>query len=149
MQTSMSCVKINTLMNTQLIYPEVIREHLERLYEVAKSNYVYKNRKKFNFMKFGYTSEEVLKQQFESIFKDYRELHKDIDTLKHLHCLEPWQCYELKRLMKIYNCLVALQKIIRLYLFSESPVHIGYNEVSWLSFFWKNEGEIRSYIKNV
>ena len=149
MQTSMSCTKINALMDTQSVYPEVIREHLERLYEVAKSNYVYKNRKKFNFMKLGYTSEEVLKQQFESIFKDYRELHKDIDTLKHLHCLEPWQVSELKRLMKIYNCLVALQKIIRLYLFSESPVHIGYNEVGWLSFFWKHEAEIRSYIKNV
>lgn len=149
MQTSMSCTKISTLMDTQLVYPEVIREHMERLYAVAKSNYVYKNRKKFNFMKFGHTSEEVLKQQFESIFKDYRELHKDIDTLKHLHCLEPWQVSEMKRLMKIYNCLVALQKIIRLYLFSESPVHIGYNEMSWLNFFWKNEGEIRSYIKNV
>jgi ribosomal protein L17 len=84
MQTSMSCVKINTIMNTQLVYPEVIREHLERLYAVAKSNYVYKNRKKFNFMKFGYDSEKVLKQQFESIFKDYRELHKDVDSLKHL-----------------------------------------------------------------
>lgn len=149
MQTSMSCTKINSLMDTQLVYPEVIREHMERLYEVSKSNYVYKNRKKFNFMGFGYDSEKVLKQQFESIFKDYRELHKDIDSLKHLHCLEPWQVSEMKRLMKIYNCLVALQKIIRLYLFSESPVHIGYNEMSWLNFFWKNEGEIRSYIKNV
>jgi hypothetical protein len=149
MQTSMSCVKINTLMNTQLVYPELIREHLERLYEVAKSNYVYKNRKKFNFMKFGHTSEEVLKQQFETIFKDYRELHKDIDTLKDLHCLEPWQVSEFKRTMKIYNCLVALQKIIRLYLFSDNPVQVDYNTVSWLNFFFKNEAEIRSYIKNV
>ena len=149
MQTSMSCVKINTLMNTQLVYPEVIREHMERLYAVAKSNYVYKNRKKFNFMKFGHTSEEVLKQQFESIFKDYRELHKDIDTLKHLHCLKPWQVSEFKRLMKIYNCLVALQKIIRLYLFSDNPVQVDYNTVSWLNFFYKNEGEIRSYIRSV
>lgn len=149
MQTSMSCTKINNLMDTQLVYPEIVREHLERLYEVAKSNYVYKNRKKFNFMKFGYTSEAVLKQQFESIFKDYRELHKDIDTLKHLHCLEPWQVSEMKRLMKIYNCLVALQKIIRLYLFSDNPVQVDYNTVSWLNFFYKNETEIRSYIKNV
>lgn len=149
MQTSMSCAKINALMGTQSVYPEVIREHMERLYEVAKSNYVYKNRKKFNFMKLGYTSEAVLKQQFESVFKDYKELHKDIDTLQHLHCLELWQCYELKRLMKIYNCLVALQKIIRLYLFSDSPVHVDYNTVSWLNFFFKNESEIRNYIKNV
>ena len=149
MQTSMSCAKINTLMNTQLVYPELIREHLERLYEVAKSNYVYKNRKKFNFMKFGYDSEKVLNQQFESVFKDYRELHKDIDTLKHLHCLEPWQVSEMKRLMKIYNCLVALQKIIRLYLFSDNPVQVDYNTVSWLNFFYKNEAEIRNYIKKV
>ena len=149
MQTSMSCTKINALMDTQLIYPEVIREHMERLYAVAKSNYVYKNRKKFNLMKFGHTSEEVLKQQFESIFKDYRELHKDIDTLKHLHCLEPWQVSEFKQLMKIYNCLVALQKIIRLYLFSDNPVQVDYNTVSWLNFFYKNEVEIRSYIRNV
>ena len=149
MQTSMSCVKINTLMNTQLVYPEVIREHMERLYAVAKSNYIYKNRKKFNFMKFGYTSEEVLKQQFESIFKDYRELHKDIDTLKHLHWLEPWQVSEFKRTMKIYNCLVALQKIIRLYLFSDNPVQVDYNTVSWLNFFFKNQDEIRNYIRNV
>ena len=149
MQTSMSCAKINTLMNTQLVYPELIREHLERLYEVAKSNYVYKNRKKFNFMKFGYDSEKVLNQQFESVFKDYRELHKDIDTLKHLHCLEPWQVSEMKRLMKIYNCLVAVQKIIRLYLFSDNPVQVDYNTVSWLKFFYKNEAEIRNYIKNV
>lgn len=149
MQTSMNSTKINSLMDTQLVYPEVIREHLERLYEVAKSNYVYKNRKKFNFMKFGYDSEKVLKQQFESIFKDYRELHKDIDSLKHLHCLEPWQVSEMKRLMKIYNCLVALQKIIRLYLFSDNPVQVDYNTVSWLNFLYKNEAEIRSYIKNV
>lgn len=149
MFTIMNTAKVNMLMDTQLVYPEVIREHLERLYEVAKSNYVYKNRKKFNFMKLGHTSEEVLKQQFESIFKDYRELHKDIDTLKHLHCLEPWQVSEMKRLMKIYNCLVALQKIIRLYLFSDNPVQVDYNTVSWLNFFYKNEAEIRSYIKNV
>ena len=100
-------------------------------------------------MKFGYDSEKVLKQQFESVFKDYRELHKDIDSLKHLHCLEPWQVSEFKRLMKIYNCLVALQKIIRLYLFSDNPVQVDYNTVSWLNFFYKNEAEIRSYIKNV
>lgn len=149
MFTIMNTTKVNQLMDTQLIYPEVIREHMERLYEVAKSNYVYKNSKKFNFMKFEYTSEEVLKQEFVSIFADYKELHKDIDRLKHLHCLEPWQVSELKRLMKIHNCLTVLQKIIRLYLFSESPVHIGYNEMSWLNFFWKNEGEIRSYIRNV
>lgn len=149
MQTSMSCTKINALMDTQLVYPEIVREHLERLYEVAKSNYVYKNRKKFNFMKFGYDSEKVLKQQFESIFKDYRELHKDIDSLKDLHCLEPWQVSEMKRLMKIYNCLATLQKIIRLYLFSDNPVQVDYNTVSWLNFLYKNEAEIRSYIKNV
>ena len=149
MQTSMSCTKINALMNTQLVYPEVIREHMERLYAVAKSNYVYKNRKKFNLMKFGHTSEEVLKQQFESIFKDYRELHKDIDPLKDLHCLEPWQVSEMKRLMKIYNCLIAVQKIIRLYLFSDNPVQVDYNTVSWLNFFFKNQDEIRNYIRNV
>ena len=77
MQTSMSCTKINSLMDTQLVYPEIVREHLERLYEVAKSNYVYKNRKKFNFMKFGYDSEKVLKQQFESILVDYRDWETD------------------------------------------------------------------------
>ena len=148
MHTTLSVAKINLLMDTQLIYPEVIRERMERLYEVGKSNYVYRNSKKFNWMKFGYTSGEVLQQQYISIFKDYRELYKDIDTLKQLHHLEPWQVSEFKYLFKIHSCLCVLQKIMRLHLMSSNPVQIDYNESSWINYFYKHEHNIREYIKN-
>lgn len=149
MQTTLSVAKINLLMNTQIIYPEVIREYMERLYEIGRNNYVFKNKNKFNFMKFGYDSEDVLKKQYESVFKDYRELHKDIDTLQHLHYLEYWQVKELKYLFKIHSCLTVLQKIMRLHLMSGNPCQITYEESSCINYFYKHESEIRSYIKNV
>lgn len=148
MQTTLSVTKINLLMDSQLLYPEIIREQLERLYEVARSNYIFKNKNKFNFMKFGYDSEQTLSHQFESIFKDYKELYKEIDTLKHLHCIEPWQISEMKYLFKIHSCLCVLQKIMRLHLMSSNPVQITYEESGWIAYFYKHEHNIRDFINN-
>ena len=149
MQTTLSAAKINVLMDTQLLYPDVIKELMEQYYNTAKNNYIFKNKTKFNFMKFGYDSEQTLKQQFETIFPNYRELHKELDLFRHLHYLEPWQVSEFKFLFKIHSCLVVLQKIMRLHQMSGNPCQISYDEMGWINFFWKNYPEIKAYVKSV
>lgn len=144
MMSTMSTLKIESIIRTQLIYPDVIVEALEQLYQKNLQRFIEKHKSKFNFMRIGYDKTETLKQQYLSVFPTWRELNNNFDS--QFCYLKSYEITEFKFLFKVLKCLNSLQRLMRLYQFTENPVQVDYETMSQIKFFYKHEEDIRNII---
>jgi hypothetical protein len=127
MMSTLSVLKVESIMRTQLVHPDMIVELLEQLYQKNMQRFIDKQSLKFNFMRFGFDTTETIRKQYCSIFPTWRELNNSF-------------------LFKVLKCLNCMQRIMRLHLFTTNPVQIDYESYSQVRFFWKNEESIRNII---
>lgn len=144
MMSTMSTLKIEAIIRTQLVYPDVICESLEQLYQKNMQRFIDKHKSKFNFMRIGHDKTETLKQQYTGVFPTWRELNNNFDS--QFCYLANHEITEFKFLFKVLKCLNSLQRLMRLYQFTENPVQVDYETMSQIKFFYKHEDDIRNII---
>jgi hypothetical protein len=144
MMSTLSVIKIESIMRTQLVHPDTIVELLEQLYQKNMQRFIDKQSLKFNFMRFGFDTTETIRKQYYSIFPTWRELNNNFDS--QFCYLANHEISEFKFLFKVLKCLNCMQRIMRLHLFTTNPVQIDYESYSQVRFFWKNEESIRNII---
>ena len=142
--STLSTNKIEAIIRTQLIWPDVIVELLEQLYQKNMQRYVDNHKSKFNFMKIGYDNTETLRQQYIIVFPTWRELNNKFDS--QFCYLVQYEITEFKFLFKVLKCLNCMQRLMRLYQFTENPVQVDYETMSQTKFFYKHEDDIRNII---
>lgn len=142
--STLSTIKIEAFIRTQCIYPEAIVELIEQLYQKNMQRFIDKESSKFNFMRFGFDKTETLRKQYQTIFPTWRDLNNRFDS--QFCYLANHEISEFKFLFKVLKCLNSLQKVMRLYQFTENPVQIDYETMTQLKFFWKHQEDIRNIL---
>jgi len=142
MMSTLSVLKIESIMRTQLVHPDMIVELLEQLYQKNMQRFIDKHSMEFNFMRFGFDTTETIRKQYYSIFPTWRELNNSFDS--QFCYLRGHEISEFKFLFKVLKCLNCMQRLMRLYQFTENPVQVDYETMSQIKFFYKHEEDIRN-----
>lgn len=144
MMSTLSTIKIEAIVRTQCIYPDIVVELLEQLYQKNMQRYVEKHKSKFNFMRCGFDNSDTLRKQYSQIFPTWRDLNNKFDS--QFCYLAQHEISEFKFLFKVLKCLNCMQRIMRLHMYTENPVQIDYETYAQVRFFWKHEEDIRNII---
>lgn len=142
--STLSTLKIESILRTNCIYPEVFVERMEALYQTNMQRYIAKHKSKFNFMKIGFDTPDTLEKQYKLVFPTWRELNQNLGS-KFCY-LKRSEVSDFTFYFKTLKCLNNLQQIMRLYQFTENPVQIDYKDLSSIRFFWKHLESIKQVI---
>lgn len=142
--STLSTLKIESILRTNCIYPEVFVERMEALYQINMQRYIAKHKSKFNFMKIGFDKTVTLEKQYKQVFPAWRDLNNKFDS--QFCYLRQSEISDFVFYFKTLKCLNDLQQIMRLYQFTENPVQIDYKDLSSIRFFWKHLEDIKQVI---
>lgn len=142
--STLSTLKIESILRTNCIYPEVFVERMEALYQTNMQRYIAKHKSKFNFMKIGFDKTVTLEKQYKQVFPTWRDLNNKFDS-QFCYLRQP-EVSDFVFYFKTLKCLNDLQQIMRLYQFTENPVQIDYKDLSSIRFFWKHQEDIHEVI---
>ena len=142
--STLSTLKIESILRTNCIYPEVFVERMETLYQINMQRYIAKHKSKFNFMKIGFDKTVTLEKQYKHAFPTWRDLNNKFDS--QFCYLRQSEISDFVFYFKTLKCLNDLQQIMRLYQFTENPVQIDYKDLSSIRFFWKHLEDIKQVI---
>lgn len=142
--STLSTLKVENILRTNCIYPDVFVERLENLYQINMQRYIAKHKYKFNFMKIGFDKTITLEKQYKEIFPTWRELNHKFDS--QFCYLKQSEIQDFVFYFKVLKCLNTLQQIMRLFQYTENPVQISYEDLSAIKFFWKHQEEINEVI---
>ena len=142
--STLSTLKIESILRTNCIYPEVFVERMEALYQINMQRYIAKHKSKFNFMKIGFDKTVTLEKQYKQAFPTWRDISNKFDS--QFCYLKQSEISDFVFYFKTLKCLNDLQQIMRLYQFTENPVQIDYKDLSSIRFFWKHLDDIKQVI---
>ena len=80
--STLSTLKIESILRTNCIYPEVFVERMEALYQINMQRYIAKHKSKFNFMKIGFDKTVTLEKQYKQVFPTWRDLNNKFNKAK-------------------------------------------------------------------
>jgi len=142
--STLSTLKIESILRTNCIYPEVFVERMEALYQINMQRYIAKHKSKFNFMKIGFDKTVTLEKQYKQVFPTWRDLNNKFGS--QFCYLRQSEISDFVFYFKTLKCLNDLQQIMRLYQLTENPVQIDYKDLSSIRFFWKHLEDIKQVI---